>query len=415
MIIKQFDRDILNWQTFWDQYYSSVHVKTNISETDKFTYLKSLLSESAFETISGLTLTSGNYVEAIKLLQNRYGNHQALINAYMDKFVQLEAITKSSDITRLRKVYNQIETGIRNLKTFDVHPESYGSLLVPVLSTKLPGDVRTLFARTFNHGKWDLTEMMEIFKKKFEAKECAFATINYKSRDKNNSQFTSSALFNNSEKNLCIFCGGTHTSSKFRKVSNPKARKDILFKNKVCFTCFLQGHFSSRCTSPYRCTKCEGRHHISICLKDTMDQPSQKSSNHSFSNSSSHSAQNLPSHYTQIASDQASRNSSTHVPHHSSTSLSQTSSNQHNSQSTHTNFTNNLNQVLLQTAYASISDTDLKNSQKLFILFDSGAQRSYITEILKSQLNLQVIRTERIVIKVFGNTDAELKNVDVVI
>ena len=66
LIIKQFG--ILNCQTFWDQYYSSVHVKTNISEIDKFTYLKSLLSESAFETISGLTLTSDNYVEAIKLL-----------------------------------------------------------------------------------------------------------------------------------------------------------------------------------------------------------------------------------------------------------------------------------------------------------------------------------------------------------
>ena len=283
-----------------------------------------------------------------------------------------------------------------------------------MLKTKLPGDLRTRFARTFNHGKWDLTEMMEIFKKELEAKECAFATINCKSRDKNSSQFTSSALFNNSEKNLCIFCGGTHTSSKCRKVSNPKARKDILFKNKVCLICFLQGHFSSRCTSQYRCRKCEGRHHISICLKDTMDQPSQNSSNHSFSNSSNHSAQNLPSHSTQNASGQASRNSSTHVPHHSSTSLSQTSSNQHNSQPTHTNFTNNLNQVLLQTAYASISDTDLKNSQKSFILFDSGAQRSYITESLKSQLNLQAIRTECIVIKEFGNTDAELKNVDVV-
>ena len=43
LIIKQFDGDILNWQTFWDQYYSSVHIKTNISEIDKFMYLKSLL------------------------------------------------------------------------------------------------------------------------------------------------------------------------------------------------------------------------------------------------------------------------------------------------------------------------------------------------------------------------------------
>ena len=86
--------------------------------------MKSLLSESAFETIPGLTVTSDNYAEANILLQNRYGNHQVLINAYMDKFVQLEVITKSSDITRLRKVCNQVETDIRNLKTFDVHPES---------------------------------------------------------------------------------------------------------------------------------------------------------------------------------------------------------------------------------------------------------------------------------------------------
>ena len=89
----------------------------------------------------------------------------------------------------------------------------------------------------------------------------------------------------------------------------------------------------------------------------------------------------------QNASGHATRNSSTHVPHHSSNSSLQTSSNQQNNQSTHTNFTNNLNRVLLQIAYASISDTDLKNSQKLFILFDSGAQRSYIPESLKSKLN----------------------------
>ena len=173
----------------------------------------------------------------------------------MDKLVQLEVIIKSNDIARLRKVYNQVETDIRNLKTLNVHPESYGSLLVPVLNTKLPGDLRTSFARTFNHEKWDLTEMLEIFRNELEVKVCAFATIDSNLRDKNSIQFTSSALFNNSEKNLCVFCGGTHASSKCRKVSNPKARKDILFKYKVCFICFSQRHFSSMCTSKYCCRK----------------------------------------------------------------------------------------------------------------------------------------------------------------
>ena len=85
--------------------------------------------------------------------------------------------------------------------------------------------------------------MMEILKKELAAKECAFATINYKPRDKNSSQFTSSALFNSSEKNLCIFCGGTHASLKCRKVSNPKARKDILFKKKFVLHVFRKDIF----------------------------------------------------------------------------------------------------------------------------------------------------------------------------
>ena len=33
-----FDGNILNWQTFWDQFESSVHNKVKLSEVDKFTY-----------------------------------------------------------------------------------------------------------------------------------------------------------------------------------------------------------------------------------------------------------------------------------------------------------------------------------------------------------------------------------------
>ena len=37
-------------------------------------------------------------------------------------------------------------------------------IIVPVLNTKLRGNIRTRFARTFNPGKWDLREMIEIFR-----------------------------------------------------------------------------------------------------------------------------------------------------------------------------------------------------------------------------------------------------------
>ena len=101
LVIKEFDGSVLNWQTFWDQFESTIHSKTNISNIDKFSYLTSFLCKSAHDTISGLAPTNQNYLEAVQLLKNRYGNPQLLINTYMEQFVQLDKIKKSNDIIRL--------------------------------------------------------------------------------------------------------------------------------------------------------------------------------------------------------------------------------------------------------------------------------------------------------------------------
>ena len=74
----------------------------------------------ALETISGLTLSSQNYSEAIDLLKYRYGNPQTLINSYMEQFVNLETVTKSNDVIRLRKFFNKVENSMRNLRSLGV-------------------------------------------------------------------------------------------------------------------------------------------------------------------------------------------------------------------------------------------------------------------------------------------------------
>lgn len=48
------------------------------------------------------------------------------------------------------------------------------------------------------------------------------------------------------------------------------------------------------------------------------------------------------------------------------------------------------------------------------LLFDSGSQRTYITENLRAHLRLKTVRKERVVIKTFGRNDSEVKNLDVV-
>ena len=63
--IKKFDEDVINWNSFWDQFSSAIHENDSLSEIDKITYLKSFLCDSAKLTISGLSLSSKNYTEAI--------------------------------------------------------------------------------------------------------------------------------------------------------------------------------------------------------------------------------------------------------------------------------------------------------------------------------------------------------------
>ena len=161
------------------------------------------------------------------------------------------------------------------------------------------------------------------------------------------------------------------------KVTNRKIRKDLIFKNRLCFICLDNSHIASKCTSNYTCKKCEGRHNISICTKDFKN-------DHQNSNGSQNS--------------QDSQNQNLHQ----------------NDNQTTTTFANNVNNILLQTACADIVSIENGCSKKVHILFDSGAQRSYITKELQKSLNLKPLRVERIVLNVFGKEGGEIMNVDVV-
>ena len=87
--LPKFDGDMMNCREFWDQSQITIHDNENIAEIDKFTYLKSFLSNSALLAISGLT-KFGQFKDAIDILQQHYGNTQVLISVHMTKFTQLQ-------------------------------------------------------------------------------------------------------------------------------------------------------------------------------------------------------------------------------------------------------------------------------------------------------------------------------------
>ena len=73
MNVPTFDGNILNWNTFWQQFDMAIHSKAQLEDTEKLAYLKDALKDGpARHIIQSLTHDAECYEEAIDCLRKRY-------------------------------------------------------------------------------------------------------------------------------------------------------------------------------------------------------------------------------------------------------------------------------------------------------------------------------------------------------
>ena len=171
LTLDKFNGELLSWQSFWDQYSVAIHTNSSLSDIEKFNYLRSYLTEAPGECIKGLSLTSANYEKAVEILKERYGNKQILISSYMDVLMKLPKSNDMKDINKLRKIYNSLETSARNLADLGVVITSYGTLLISIISDRIPTELKLLISRKFKNDVFDLEILIEIFKEELFARE----------------------------------------------------------------------------------------------------------------------------------------------------------------------------------------------------------------------------------------------------
>ena len=158
-----YDGNFANWFTFWDTYKAAIHDNAELSDIGKFTYLVSLLRNSAKEAIAGLSLTAANYQEAIEILCKRFGDRTQIQARHIDVLMSLEPVMSSQNLTGMRQLYDTVETNIRGLKSLGVDRESYGTLLSPVILKKLPQDLRLIISRQVTDDEWNLDSILKTF------------------------------------------------------------------------------------------------------------------------------------------------------------------------------------------------------------------------------------------------------------
>lgn len=231
----------LEWQGFWDQYLTSIHQNDSISDIDRFNYLKKYLSGPASDAISGLSLGSENYKEAIALLTDRFGNSQVLITAHMESLIKIKKLKSSDDLEGLRKLYTDVEKCVRNLKSLKIETATYGCMLIPILNDRLPEDLCLLISRKFGSDLWTLDLLLKYLNEEIQAKErCTknHAASNDQKRERKYFSASGLNVQNDFRRQKCVYCyKDEHSPSRCKRITNVKSRTEILRRFGKCFIC----------------------------------------------------------------------------------------------------------------------------------------------------------------------------------
>ncbi|XP_057292161.1 uncharacterized protein LOC130614736 [Hydractinia symbiolongicarpus] len=371
--LSKFNGNPLNWPSFWDQFNSAINDNDSLNAIDKFNYLKRYVEGTALSTISGLELTNSNYENAIELLRNRFGNEQVLINAHMEALLKIESVRSMDNTQQLRKLYNDVENCIRNLKNLKYNSEML-SLLIPVLNERIPNELRMIISRNFGEEKWSVEKMLFFINNELQARERCTVTAKGKGQTPNENYkrggISTTDCLLTLDRKKCVFCHDSHSPSRCSKVTNVQTRSQIMKKEGRCFLCLQHGHISKNCCSNYICNRCGRRHHISLCMKEKRAERKDKDNNGSEENPSNETNAN---HISQGNKG-----------------------------------------ILLQTAKAFVSkERESRNIQTRF-MFDSGSQRTYVTIELKEKLNLETIRKEKLIINTLNHSNSQSRELPVV-
>ena len=136
--------------------------------------------------VIGFPLTDVNYKQSVTLLRERFGQLYKLINAHMQVLLNLANV--SNTLSSLQSLYDTIEGHVRGLASLGKHPESHGTMLTPVILSKLPKEICKNIAREHNNVEWTLDDLSGALLKEIQILETGIHTSGASNHTSYNSQ-----------------------------------------------------------------------------------------------------------------------------------------------------------------------------------------------------------------------------------
>ncbi|XP_064461957.1 uncharacterized protein LOC135372206 [Ornithodoros turicata] len=399
--LQTFRGDLDRWLPFWEQFCEAVHENDDLTKSEKFQYLRTLLSGPPAAAIAGLQASEACYEDAVKILTRRFGDQKRITQDHLAKLRTLPAVTSPSDVRGLRRLYDHTQAHIRGLRALGVVNSAYAALLVGILLKALPSDITLEYYRlsarattaaavqqdsASGDGQREVQRETSYTEKELE-RVLDFLRIEVESREKSGMVSTNrdgpprgGTLRKNlrKEKNVpaaavlqslakatskCIFCDSEeHSSGDCNTPIERERKKKVLATAGRCFRCTVKGHRAKDCRRKVTCLTCKRKHVTSMC-------------DPKLSGSSSTKAKEVDTVAMPAASSDRDRVSAT---------------------------------VLLQAFRSWV----IAGNQSAYIrsIFDGGSQKTFVREDVSRQLGLPVLDEVTVRLNTFGDPETSVSS-----
>ena len=273
-----FGGDLLEWPSFHDLFYNSVHIQDSISDIHKFMHLKSCLVGEARSLIASFRISGSSYKVAWELLVKRYNDPNRLAYAYLEALFDLPIIPR--DAKRLRSLSASITEYTGGLIALEHSVDSWNYPLVFLFRRKLTPPLRERWEEyALKKLEPSVNDFLRFLDDEVRILESAtplsannkgqMNTQNKKGTSNKSGITTLVAGTSVADKSVCP-CNKTHELSQCARFSKMpvKARLNFVKSRRLCLSCFSKDHFVPQCTTNRSCSTCEGKHADLLCFKN---------------------------------------------------------------------------------------------------------------------------------------------------
>ena len=382
--IKEFSGDIESFPEWWDVFESNIHNNPHLADGQKLQYLKQFVKGEAARLVQPAGSMFLNYKTCLDRLFSRYKDPTRIRAAYRRNLLNLKDLSKATDrdVADLREFHDIIILNQELLQAQGGSSDELGSLLLTHIVPKLPTFIIQDISKTNRKiiEEMSLKEFLNALDFELKLHERNQETRGNK-QDKKEPSFTAMATTtqpvkqkvskppqktpsttNSQQTSPCYFCTKTnHYTSNCRLVPNPKGRYEEVIRRQGCINC-LGSHHVQDCLSKKVCYTCKKRHHTALHLY--FETP------------------------PYMAGPPPSSNNYRNPPNMSVPPPSQPT-NKPPPKSTTTMCVEAEDEVVLNIAQPTASNTQYQHKQKINTLLDNTSQKSFITTKLAAKLQLK--------------------------